>query len=126
MAGEIVGNQSVYWRMRHHDNAGNPKPQTVDRGGAGLPGPNAVKVGVETSGHDDIAFSDIGKSYDPPRPGYFRVILRFRSEIEAISEMQNALGSIVGNVATVYVPAINRTNNNVSPANPPAEIEFDW
>jgi hypothetical protein len=81
-------------------------------------------VGNEAAGHDDIAFGDIGKRYN--RTGYFKVTLRFRSGTEATTELQNALASIQGNVATIYVPAINRSSSNVKPADPPAEIEIDW
>lgn len=127
MAAEIVGNQSVYWRMTHRDKDGNKKNlkcQVPDRAAKGLPGADTIHVSNEAFAHDDIPYDDIGKKW---RRHYFKVILRFPSNTEAKAELQSALDSIKdGKAATVLVPAIKRDSDHVDPADPAAEIEIDW
>lgn len=128
MAGEIVGNQSVYWTMTHHDNAGGKKPlkcQVPGQALAGLPGPDTIHVSNEAFGHDDIPFADIGKRHG--KAGFFKITLRFADNSTAVAELQRALNDIKGgNAAILYVKAVNRSSGNVKPARPSAEIEIDW
>lgn len=129
MSAEIVGNQSVYWTMTHRDKAGNKKNlkyQVPGQAETGPPGPDTIHVSNEAFGHDDIAFADIGTRW---KAGFFKVILRFPDNTSAVAELDRALTALKAGRdkdATLYVPAVNRSNGNVKPAKPPAEIEIDW
>jgi hypothetical protein len=128
MSAEIVGNQSVYWKMTHHDSANNKKKlkcQVPDATVGGLPGPDTIHVSDQAFGHDDIPFADIGKRHR--KPGFFKVTLRFATNADAVAQLTAALNSIgKGTEAVAYVLAVNRASGNVDPAKPPAEIEIDW
>lgn len=122
MSAEIVGNQSVYWRIQHNGGA-----DIRGVGPGGNPGGNEVTTGGPIcNGHDPISPADIGTSHG--HIGQFLVTLRFKTLADAY-----AAGSWVGaNVRpgaggfylTITVPAITtRANQN---ADQPAEIRVDW
>lgn len=129
-SGEIVGNQSVYWRMVHEDPKGNKRAMSgstphAAKGGKPTPVPDTVLISDEAFGHDGIAFGEIGTKHG--KTGSFKLTVRFPDNAIATAELAKALQSIGnGNEATVYVPAINRPAGNANPAIPPAEIQIDW
>ena len=106
--GEYSGNASVHWVVVHHNG--------TDR-------PGAIR------GRDPINFQDIG--VDTARgltPGKFRVRLRFGSHAEAAQALTAA--SVSGDNGNYYlvfeVPAVNRPEDKVEPADPPSEVRVDW
>jgi hypothetical protein len=100
---------SVHWAVVHHN---------------GTARPGAIR------GRDPIAFQDIG--VDAARsltPGKFRVRLRYGTLAEASQALSAA--SVTedgkGSYFLVFdVPAVNRTEDKVEPAEPPSEVRVDW
>ena len=106
--GEYSGNASVHWLVVHHN---------------GTARPGAIR------GRDPISFQDIG--VDAGRgltPGKFRVRLRFGSRAEADQALSGA--SVSGGDGNYFVvlevPAVNRPEDKVEPADPPSEVRVDW
>lgn len=120
MAAEIVGNQSVHWKIGHR---GAPNITSV----GGAPGNNEVQTGGNIChGKDPINPANIGT--DQGHPGQFLVTLRYRTLAEAYAAGnwvgKNVRPGVGGYLLTITVPAItDRPNEN---ANPPAEIRVDW
>ncbi len=128
-SGEIVGNQSVYWKMVHEDASGNKKvlsgsiPHVVT--GKPTPNPDVVFISDEAFGHDGIPYADIGRKHG--KRGYFKVTVRFETNALAIAELNSALKAIgKGTDVELFVRAIDRPPANVNPAIPPAEVQVDW
>jgi hypothetical protein len=122
MSAEIVGNQSVYWRIKH---AGAP---VITATGPGVnPGNNQVTTGGPLcNGHDPIPPANIGVSHG--HVGQFLVTLRYKSLADAYAAGtwvgDNVRAGAGGFYLTITVPAITtRGNQN---ADPPAEIRVDW
>lgn len=124
-SGEIVGNQSVHWRFRHHDNSGNPKNLSCVPGNN--PGGDEVTAeGQIANGKDPIVPGDIGVKHG--HPGQFLVTLRYETMADAAAAgpwvAKNVRPGAGGYFLYITVPAITtRPNQN---ANPPAEIRVDW
>jgi len=106
--GEYTGNMSVHWSVVH-DN--------------GTSRPGAIR------GRDPISFEQIG--VDTARklsPGKFRVRLRFGSYAEANDALVAATVTEEDGSFFLHfdVPAVNRTEDKVEPADPPSEVRVDW
>jgi hypothetical protein len=106
--GEYTGNMSVHWEVVHHN--GTIRPGRI-------------------RGRDPIAFQDIGVDTGRSlRPGSFRVRLRFGTFAEANTALVAA--SVTEDNGNFYlhfdVPAVNRTEDKVEPADPPSEVRVDW
>ena len=106
--GEYTGNGSVHWSVVHHN---------------GTARPGAIR------GRDPISFQDIG--VDAARgltAGKFRVRLRYGSLAEANQALSVAsVTQDSGNYFLVFeVPAVNRPEDKVEPADPPSEVRVDW
>ena len=106
--GEYTGNASVHWSVVHHN---------------GTARPGAIR------GRDPISFQDIG--VDAARgltAGNFRVRLRYGTIEEASAAIAAASIAQDGdNYFLVFnVPAVQRTEDKVEPANPPSEVRVDW
>ena len=106
--GEYTGNMSVHWSVIHHN---------------GTPRPGAIR------GRDPIAFQQIG--VDTARgltPGKFKVRLRFGSYAEAAEAL--AVASVSEEDGSFFlhfdVPAVQRAEDKVEPADPPSEVRVDW
>lgn len=121
MGAEIVGNQSVYWRIGHR---GGPD---INQAGGGAPGNNEVTTGgPNCNGKDPIYPAEIGA--DQGHAGKFLVTLRFKTLEAAYAAGvwvgENVRAGVGGYFLTVTVPALtDRPNQN---ADPPAEIRVDW
>ena len=106
--GEYTGNESVHWSVVHHN---------------GTARPGAIR------GRDPIAFQEIGADAGRGlKQGRFRVRLRY----ETLAEASEALASASvtegkGGYFLVFdVPAVNRSEDKVEPADPPSEVRVDW
>ena len=106
--GQFTGNESVHWSVVHHNNTARP---------------GAIR------GRDPIPFGDIGKADARGlRAGNFRVRLRYGSFAEATEALTSAAVEQDGDnyFLTFNVPAVNRTEDKVEPADPPSEVKVDW
>lgn len=129
--GELVGNRSVHWRVRHEDAKGDKKPikhqsSQAERGKAMMDDGDTVSiVHDECCGRDTINPTDIGKKHG--HEGQFLVTLRYRTMAEASAAgnwvAKNVRPGAGGYYLTVTVPAIVRDNPD---ENLPAEIRIDW
>lgn len=100
--GNVGGNGSVKWNVRHHNRAGVKQPIRAKNGGP--PADNEVSDdGGDAQGYDPIPHADIGVRIG--RPGFFKVTL-------------------AGQPQPFFVQAVDRTggkNENV-----PMEIKIEW
>ena len=106
--GQFTGNKSVHWSVVHHNNT---------------PRPGAIR------GRDPISFENIGNdSARGLRAGNFRVRLRYGSFEEATKALTSASVQQDGEnyFLTFDVPAVNREENKVEPADPTSEVKVDW
>ena len=146
--GEVIGNQSVHWRIVHEDYtaaAGDAQPSGQVRrarlgADAQVPGSEAEAAGnlevldFEARGVDRIDFDEIGKGNGKKNhPGKFRVVLRFENQDDAAAALKAATVTPVQvDGRTMYVlqfdvPAIRRRGPDVGPpATPPSEVRVDW
>jgi hypothetical protein len=106
--GEYTGNMSVHWAVVHHN---------------GTARPGAIR------GRDPIPFDKIG--VDATRgltPGKFHVRLRFGSFGDASDAL--AAASVTEEDGSFFlhfdVPAVNRPEDKVEPADPPSEVRVEW
>ncbi len=121
-SGEVVGNQSVHWKI-DHDKGGKKlrvNPNRPDR----PTGDDEVNVDTAAMGRDPVAIATIGKE----KNGYFNVRLRFDSIGQARAETERALAQAkddgTGHFYVVLnVRAIRRDHPT---AEPPAEVRIDW
>jgi hypothetical protein len=106
--GEYTGNQSVHWLVVHHN---------------GTARPGAIR------GRDPVGFTEIGRDAGRSlKPGSFRVRLRYGSQAEASQALSSAeVIERKGSYFLVFdVPAVNRPEDKVEPADPPSEVRVDW
>lgn len=121
--GEVVGNQSVHWKIDHEK--GTKKP-TVNTNRADRPtGDDEVNADRQVMGRDPVDPKAIGKG---ERKGYFNVRLRFDSPAEANAELQKAARTIKEDGAghwyvVLDVRAVIRAHADDKP---PAEVRIDW
>src|SRR4051812_17037379 len=83
--GEVVGNQSVHWKIDHDKGSKKPKVNTArpDR----PTGDDEVNADRYVMGRDPVDVATIGKG----KNGYFNVRLRFDSLAQARAETERAL-----------------------------------
>jgi hypothetical protein len=145
--GEVIGNQSVHWRVVHEEHGTPGPPERTRLKGAGpVQGvENLVVQDFEARGADRVPFDRIGQgAAGKGHAGFFRVELRFTSQADADAALAAAKvidpvpapgGGAAGGagqptpvwVIAIEVPANNRTPANVGPpADPPAEVRIDW
>ncbi len=120
--GEVVGNQSVHWKIDHDKGEKKLKvnPNRPDR----PTGDDEVNVDKAAMGRDPIPVATIGKG----KNGYFNVRLRFDSIDQARTETEKALRALKddgkGNFyLQVDIRALNRAHPDDAP---PAEVRIDW
>ena len=79
----------------------------------------AIRSSFRTSGWTPHAAS---------RPASFRVRLRYGTQAEAAQALSAAsVSEDNGNYYLVFnVPAVNRAEDKVEPADPPSEVRVDW
>lgn len=119
--GEIVGNQSVHWRIDHNTGA----PLGVNQGNPNRP-----------TGDHQVNMSDRAQGRDPKNVDYFDVTLRFearRGTPDPVAQLNEAL-KIAQAAApnssffvTFKVPAKILGNNRPNPEQPPGpDVRVTW
>lgn len=124
--GEVVGNQSVHWRMVHEDEAAARKTlNTRPRTSARPRGDDEVNVDGTADGRDPVPPQSVGAKKG--HQGRFRVRLRYRSMDEARAAgawvAENVTAEDGMYVLTVDVPVISRRDAEDPPT---AEVRIDW
>ena len=124
--GEVIGNQSVHWRVAHEDHgkpgAGRTRLKQANAPVQGVE--NLTVLDFEAKGADRVPFNNIGQGGgNKQHLGKFRVELRFTSSEDANAALRAAAVRQQGQawVITLDVPAINRPAGDVDPVTrPPA------
>ena len=142
--GEVTGNGSVHWELVHEDPRTGEPTRVIARNVEGRKirhlrrsDPETMHWGdVQVLGRDTITFGEIGTTRDPAtgrskgHPGRFRVRIRFANRGDAIGAALSGALKVkrVGDqwVLQIDVPAIDRTEEQMDPVNPPSEIRVDW
>jgi hypothetical protein len=136
--GEVIGNQSVHWRIVHedYDEPKGAKRKTPLASKDGTPERNNLTLGeFHAKGTDSVPFAQIGKGKDDKgspkaHPGVFRVRARYKTLAEAQAAALWAYQNVAKEdgmfVVLIDVAAIERKAGEVDPPVPVAEVRIDW